>query len=306
MLGRYLKTLLYVLVVFIAACSCVEEQVPQITNNDRGISAKPIGRMVDALGKEAEILLDYDCVYDTLGNGYVNGFLKHGDTEWAVIGTRDGNIMILNVGEYMVMNLKETGYYPERTHKFEFEGTWNTLSGERGYVILTADADKIADFYARNNVRIAPEKLEENIDTLVLAENKTDLKVETVATKKFPTEVTNVEKEAPQKENIAKKEPESKKEPAQPKWGDCKLNGKIGNTNVYLNLSNGYNGSLNYGGNSNKFKVNGVMSGNNLTLTELHRDTVTGVYNGSYDGFKYKGTYKRKDGKTFSFVMNVR
>ena len=303
-----LRILIGCLIFTLSTYSCVEEQRLIITNNDRGISAKPTGKLIDSNGCEYDIVFDYDCIYDTVGNGFVNGYLKQGDNEWSVTGTRDGQYMTLNVGDFMVMALKETGYYPNRIHKFEFEGSWHTLSGMKGFVALLSDENAITDFYARNGIEIVS-TLSNEVDSMNnLAEVNDNKDVEIKETLENTTSTNETSEEKASADQKDKKETSKKVEnkTAQPKWGDCKLNGRIGRTNVYLDLSNGYNGTLNYGGNSTKFKVNGELNGKNLTLTEFHSDSITGVYSGNYDGFKYKGTYQRKDGKTLSFEMSVR
>lgn len=222
-----------------------------------------------------DVSLEYE-----VENGVADGYLKVLGKEFSVKGLRANQHLILNVGDCAVLFLDETRYYADRKYKFEYEGVLSAVMGQKMNIILSETPKDIETFYAENKIK-------------PINNEPSSVQLETVA-----PEVNAIVKTIESK-------PES--EPKVAKWGNCKLNGKVNQrTNVYVELVDGYNGYLSYGGVETRFEVSGQLTGRNLRLAEKHNGEITGVYNGEYDGFSYVGKYRRNDGKSFNFSMKVR
>lgn len=222
-----------------------------------------------------DVSLEYE-----VENGVADGYLKILGKEFSVKGLRANQHLILNVGDCAVLFLDETRYYADRKYKFEYKGVLSAVMGQKMNIILSETPEDIKNFYAENKIKPINNEL-------------SSAQFETVT-----PEVNAIEKTIESK-------PES--EPKVAKWGNCKLNGKVNQrTNVYVELVDGYNGYLSYGGVETRFEVSGQLIGRNLRLAEKHNGKITGIFNGEYDGFSYVGKYRRNDGKSFNFSMKVR
>ncbi len=268
----------------------VRTEVTEPLSNDRVGRFEVKGKgFVKNRSEITDIVLEYD-----VENGVANGYLTIAGHEYSVKGLRTNRNLILSVGEWAVLSLEEKAHYAHKKYKFEYEGSFNMPSGQEISVILSETSQTIEGFYAENGIKAQPSK-EANDVGAILCNN-------TIA----DTGDNNNERTKNTNDHLLENAGNAVK-PVEAKWGNCKLNGKLNQrTNVYIEFTNGYDGYLSYGGAETRFSVSGVLSGNNLRLTESHADSITGVYNGIYDGYKYVGQYKRKDGKTFKFALDVR
>ena len=222
-----------------------------------------------------DVSLEYE-----VENGVADGYLKALGKEFSVKGLRTNHHLILNVGDCAVLSLEEKKYYANRKYKFEYEGVLSAVMGQKMNIILSETPENIKTFYAVNKI-----KMPDDVSTVSQPSAQSN------------AEILDV--------NYSVTNPKTK--PKEAKWGNCKLNGKVNqHTNVYVELVDGYNGYLSYGGVETRFEVSGQLTGRNLRLAEKHNGEVTGVYNGEYDGFSYVGKYRRNDGKSFNFSMKVR
>lgn len=90
-------------------------------------------------------------------------------------------------------------------------------------------------------------------------------------------------------------------------YGNCTLKGTISGKSFTITLTNGFNGYSCYNPKYGTMDIYGESYGNRLSLSEYNNGNYVGVYEGTFDGNTFKGTYYRdKDGKAMSFSMRAK
>lgn len=89
-------------------------------------------------------------------------------------------------------------------------------------------------------------------------------------------------------------------------YGNCTLKGTIAGSSFTITLTNGFDGYSCYNPKYGTMDIYGEGESYEgyLNLSEYHNGNYVGVYQGTFDGNTFKGTYYRnKDGKAMDFVM---